>query len=231
MKRIALAATLLLAAAAVAGVARPEGAHAVDGQTTSTDSITVAGNGSVSATPTSAVLSFGVDSRAQTAKAALAANARDMRAVIAAVKGAGARDVGTLAVSLSQVLGPNGEQNGFAASNAVTATTDVGRAGSLIDAAVDAGANQVNGPGMSVADQGALYRKALKAAMDDARLSAETLAAAAGRSLGKVTSATEGGGATPMPFAEKAAAMDSGTPVEAGTQEVTASVTVTYSLG
>jgi uncharacterized protein YggE len=33
-----------------------------------------------------------------------------------------------------------------------------------------------------------------------------------------------------MPFAEKAAAMDSGTPVEAGTQEVTASVTVTYSL-
>ena len=97
-------------------------------------------------------------------------------------------------------------------------------------AAVDAGANQVNGPGMSVADQGALYRKALKAAMDDARLSAETLAAAAGRSLGKVTSATEGGGATPMPFAEKAAAMDSGTPVEAGTQEVTASVTVTYSL-
>ena len=230
MKRIALAAVLLLAAAAVAGVARPEGAHA-DGQTTSADSITVAGNGSVSATPTSAVLSFGVDSRAQTAKAALAANARDMRAVIAAVKAAGGKDVGTSSVSVSQVLGPNGEQNGFAASNAVTATTDVGRAGALIDAAVDAGANQVNGPGMSVADQGALYRKALKAAMDDARLSAETLAGAAGRSLGKVTSVTEGGGAGPMPLAEKAAAMDSGTPVEAGVQEVTASVTVTYALG
>ena len=61
MKRIALAAVALLALAAVAGVARPEGAHAVDGQTSSVDSITVAGNGSVSATPTSAVLSFGVD--------------------------------------------------------------------------------------------------------------------------------------------------------------------------
>jgi len=230
MKRIALAAVLLLAVAAVAGVARPEGAQA-DGQTPSTDSITVAGNGAVSATPTSAVLSFGVDSRAQTAKAALAANARDMRAVIAAVKAAGGKDVGTLSVSVSQVLGSNGEQNGFAASNAVTTTTDVGRAGALIDAAVDAGANQVNGPGMSVADQGALYRKALKAAMDDARLSAETLATAAGRSLGKVTSVTEGGGASPMPLAEKAAAMDSGTPVEAGVQEVTASVTVTYALG
>jgi uncharacterized protein YggE len=230
MKRIALAAVALLALAAVAGVARPEGAHAVDGPTSS-DSITVAGNGSVSATPTSAVLSFGVDSRAATAKAALAANAREMRTVIAAVKTAGGKDVGTLTVSVSQVLGDNGEQAGFAASNAVTATTDVARAGALIDAAVDAGANQVAGPGLSVADQGALYRKALKAAMDDARLSAETLASAAGRSLGKVTSVTEGGGATPMPMAEKAAAMDAGTPVEAGAQQVTASVTVTYALG
>lgn len=231
MKRIALAAALLLALAAVAGVARPEGAHAVDGQTASGDSITVAGNGAVSALPSAAVLSFGVDTRAATAKAALAANARDMRQVIAAVKAAGGRDVGTLSVSLSQVLGDNAEANGFAASNTVTAGTDVGRAGALIDAAVEAGANQVNGPGLSVADQGALYRKALTAAMADARLSAETLAAAAGRSLGKVTSVAEGGGVTPMPMAEKAAAMDAGTPVEAGAQQVTASVTVTYALG
>ena len=72
-------------------------------------------------TPTSAVLSFGVDTRAATAKAALAANGREMRQVIAAVKAAGGRDVGTLAVSLSQMLGDNGEPNGFAASNTVTA--------------------------------------------------------------------------------------------------------------
>src|SRR5215510_3636150 len=106
MKRnLALAVIALLALAALAGVARPEGARAVDGQPASTDSITVAGNGSVSATPASAVLSFGVDSRATTAKAALAANAREMRAVISAVKAAGGKDVGTLSVSVSQVLG------------------------------------------------------------------------------------------------------------------------------
>ena len=52
MKRIALAASLLLVAAAVAGVARPEGARAVDGTAaTASDSITVAGNGSVIARP------------------------------------------------------------------------------------------------------------------------------------------------------------------------------------
>ena len=129
MKRIALAASLLLAAAAVAGVARPEGAHAVDGATQPGDSITVTGNGSVAAVPTTAVLSLGVDSRAATAKAALAANAREMQQVIAAVKAGGGRDVGTQAVSLSQVFGQNGDQVGFAASNVVSVTVDLDRAG------------------------------------------------------------------------------------------------------
>jgi len=230
MKRIALAAVLLLAAVAVAGVARPEGAHAVDGQAQSQDSIIVSGHGSVVAVPTTAVLSLGVDVRAATAKAALAANARDMRQVIAAVKAAGAREVRTQSVSLSQVLGQNGEPSGFAASNVVSATVDVDRAGAVIDAAVDAGANQVNGPTMSVADQGKLYRQALKAAVADARLSAEALAAAAGRSLGRVTSVVESGGATPVPMFEKAAVSDSGTPIEAGTQQTTANVTVTFAL-
>lgn len=230
MKRIAIAAVLLLAAAAVVGVARPEGAHAVAGQVQPGDSITVAGNGSVAAVPTTAVLSLGVDARAATARAALAANAREMRQVIDAVKTAGGRQVGTQAVSLSQVLGQNGEPTGFAASNVVSATVELDRAGAVIDAAVEAGANQVSGLTLSVADQGKLYRQALRAAVADARLSAETIAAAAGRPLGKVTSVVEGGGVTPGPLFEKAAVADTGTPIEAGTQQTTASVTVVFAL-
>lgn len=232
MKRIALAASLLLVAAAIGGVARPEGAHAVDGTTaTSDDSITVAGHGSVSGVPTSTLFSFGVDVRSASARAAIAANAREMRQVIAAVESAGGRNVGTQSVSLSQVFTNNGEPSGFAASNMVTVTIDLARAGALTDAAVEAGANQVNGPSMSVADQGALYRQALKAAVADARLSAETLAAAAGRSLGKVTTVVESSGSAPVPMFAKAAASDSSTPIEAGTQETTAQVTVTFALG
>lgn len=231
MKRIALAACLLLVAAAVAGVARPEGARAVDGVTQSEDSITVSGSGSVVSVPTIAVLSLGVDVRAASAKAAIAANAREMRQVIDAVKAAGGRKVGTQSVSLSQVFGQNNEPSGFAASNVVTATIDVDRAGAVIDAAVDAGANQVSGPTLSVADRGKLYRQALKEAVADARLSAETIAAAAGRSLGKVTSVVESSGGTPVPMFEKAAVSDSGTPIEAGSQETGASVTVTFALG
>jgi uncharacterized protein YggE len=230
MRRLALASVLLLAAAALAGVARPDGASAVDGQSQPADSITVSGNGSVTAVPTAAVLSLGVDTRAATAKAALAANGREMRQVIAAVKAAGARQVGTLSVSLAQAYGENGEPSGFAASNVVTATVGIGAAGGVIDAAVEAGANQVSGPTMSVADQGKLYRDALKAAVADARLSAETLAEAAGRSLGKVTSIVENGGAVPVPMFQKAVASDAGTPIEQGTQQTTASVTVTFAL-
>ena len=231
MKRIALAASLLLAAAAIAGVARPEGAHAVDAAPPTTDSITVSGTGTASGVPTSATFSFGVDSRAVSARAALATNAREMRQVIAAVKSAGGRQVGTQSVSVSQSFDQNGAPNGFAASNAVSATVDVDRAGALIDAAVAAGANQVNGPSLSLADQGALYRQALKAAVADARLSAETLAAAAGRTLGKVTTVVESSADVPVPMAAKAVSSDAGTPIEAGSQDTTAQVTVTFALG
>lgn len=231
MKRIALAAALMLAAAALAGVARPEGASAVDSPAPSGDSITVSGNGSVTAVPTVAVLSLGVDVRAASARAALAANSRELRQVIDAVKAAGGRQVGTQSVSLSQVLDQNGEPSGFAASNVVSVTVDLARAGAVIDAAVDAGANQVNGPALSVADAGKLYRQALRAAVADARASAEVLADAAGRALGQVTSVVEGTSAPPVPLYEKAAVSDAGTPIEAGTQQTTASVTVTFALG
>ena len=230
MKRIALAAVLLIAAAAVAGVARPGAARAVEGLSLAGGSVTVSGTGSVSAVPTTAVFSFGVDSRAATAKGALAANSREMRAVIAAVKAAGGENVTTQSVSLSQAFGPDGAPSGFAASNVVTATIDLDRVGAVIDAAVEAGANQVNGPSLGVVDQRKLYRQALEAAVADARESARVLAAAAGRSLGKVTAIVEGGGPYPVPMVERSAVSDAGAPIEAGTRETTATISVTFAL-
>ena len=104
-------------------------------------------------------------SRAATAKAALAANAREMRQVIAAVKAAGGRDVGTQSVSLSQVLGQNGEPTGFAASNVVSATVDLDRAGAVIDAAVERGRE----PGQRPDDVGRRPGQALPAGAEGGR--------------------------------------------------------------
>lgn len=228
MRRTAIAAVLLLAAAALAGIARPEGARALEAP--AVDSLTVSGAGSVRAVPGRGQLSLGVDSRATTARAALAANAKEMRLVIDAARAAGARDLATQAVSLAPQLGQDGAVTGFAASNVVVATVEVGRAGAVIDAAVAAGANQVWGPSLASADQAALYRRALEAAVADAREKAQVLAAAGGRALGKVTTIVEGGGSLPpIAMAAKASA-DAGTPVVAGPQETTATVTVTFAL-
>ena len=108
MKRIAIVAGLLLAAAALAGVLRPEGAHAVD-DPTPRDTVTVSGNGAVSSVPDRAAITAGVESRAATAQAALAANAKSMQKIIDALKASGGKNVTTSTVSLSPGLHPRGQ--------------------------------------------------------------------------------------------------------------------------
>ena len=78
--------------------------------------------------PDRAELSFGVESHGQTAKAALAANANEMRRVIAAVKAAGGTDVKTQYVSLSPRYNETNEVQTFVATNSVSASIkDLGR--------------------------------------------------------------------------------------------------------
>lgn len=228
MRRIALAAALLLVAAALAGVLRPDGAGAAD-PAAATDTVTVTGTGSVSAVPDRAEVSAGVETRAATAKAALAANGAAMQKVIAALRANGGGNVTTQTVSLSTAFDQNGQPNGFAASNVASADTTLDGAGALIDAAVAAGANTIYGPSLSLSDAEALYEQALAKAVDGASERASVLAKAAGRSLGRVTAIVEAGSA-PVPFAAKETAAQDSTPVVSGPQETTASVTVTYEL-
>jgi uncharacterized protein YggE len=228
VKRTAVAAALLLTVAALAAIAWPDGAAAVDPTGTSR-TVTVAGSGAVTSTPDRTEISAGVESRAATARTALAANAAEVRKVIDALRASGATNIRTQSVSLSPRTTGDGEPEGFTAQNTVTAGIRVARAGATIDAAVAAGANLVWGPTLSSSDAGALYREALERAVADARTRAEVLAAAAGRALGDVTAIVEGGGGTPAPAYDRAAA-SAVTPVEPGTQETSATVSVTYEL-
>ena len=230
MKRIAFAAGLVLVAAALAGVLRPEGASAVD-PVPATDSVTVTGTGVVTAVPDRAQISAGVESRATTARAALQANAAAMEKVIDALKARGGTDVTTQAVSLSTAFDEQGGPNGFVASNVASAETSLSGAGALIDAAVAAGANTIYGPSLSRSDADALYDQALEKAVADAKERAALLAKAAGRELGRVTALVESGASeTPMFAAKREAAADAGTPVVSGGQETSASVSVTNEL-
>jgi uncharacterized protein YggE len=227
MKRLAIVAGLLLTAAALAGVLLPEGASAEE-PTAVTDTVTVAGAGSVSAVPDRAEISAGVETRGATAQEALNANSNAMRKVIDAIRAAGGKDVTTQTVSLSPRVGPEVQPDGFTAVNVVSAKVALDDAGKVIDAAVAAGANTVFGPSLSLSDASKLYREALTKAVADARERASVLAAAAGRQLGRVTAISEGGSVV---FAQAERAMaDSGAPVVSGPQETTAAVSVTFEL-
>jgi hypothetical protein len=231
-KRLLIAVPALLAVVALAGAvgAGPDPAVAQEPATES-DSLTVTGLGTVDVVPDEANFSFGVESRARTAEAAIAANATAMEKLIAALRQAGARDIATQWVNVYPVSQEDGTIDGYSASNSVSATIGVGRAGALIDAAAGAGANQISGPGMSSSDAEKLYRDALADAVKDARERAEVLAKAADRTLGEITAIVEGAGQVPVPYAERAA-LDAAasTPVVPGQQETSASVTVTFSL-
>ncbi len=229
MKRIATLVSLVLGAAGLAAVLVP-GPVSARPVAASSDTVSVTGNGSASTTPDTAQIQAGVQSEAVTAKAALAANAAEMNKVIAALRAAGAKNITTQYVNLSPRTDQQGKPNGFTASNVVSASTTLDRAGALIDAVVDAGANTVYGPTLTTSGAKALYKQALKAAVADARERAEILAAAAGRRVGRVMTMSESGASVPSPIAYAKAAGADSTPVVSGEQEVTASVSITFEL-
>jgi uncharacterized protein len=230
MKRLLLVLAGGLTVVALAGaVGLPDLAGAQDAPE-ATDSITVSGLGTVNAVPDEAEMSFGVETRGATARAAVSANADAARRVINALRQAGAREIATQYVSVYPVSGDAGTVTGYSASNSVSAVTDVADAPGAVDAAVEVGANSISGPGMSSSNAEVLYRQALGKAVDEARARAQVLAKASGRSLGGITSIVEGSAESPQPYYAERAALDAATPIVPGQQETTATISVTFSL-
>lgn len=232
--RIGALALLLLSAAAVAGIGRPEAAGGAEETTRS--GITVTGTGRVESVPNEALFSLGVSTNGSTARSALAANSAAMRKVLAAIDNAGvdAKDVKTESVSVGPDYSVEGKSpSGFTARNSVSVRIrDLSRAGAVLDAASQAGANEVNGPMLTRADREGLEAEALEDAVGNARKRAEALADAAGVGLGGVTAIAEGFSGGPEPLMETRAVADaaSSAPIRPGTEEIQATVTVTYAI-
>jgi uncharacterized protein len=197
--------------------------------------ITVTGSGSAKAVPDVSDWSFGVQTDASTATAALGSASQATKRILAALRDAGVakEDLRTEQVSLYPRTSENGSSvTGYSASSSVYATVrKLGKAGAVVDAAVAAGANQVSGPSLRVSDNQAQYRAAVSAAMDDARARAEALAAKAGVRLGAPIAIVEGGGGYPVPVYGRAmAATDEAMPIEPGVEEITATLAVTFAI-
>jgi uncharacterized protein YggE len=198
--------------------------------------ITVIGSGTARAVPDVADWSFGVQSDAATASQALEQAANATRKIVDALRdeGIAKEDLRTEQVSLYPRTSDDGlSVIGYSASSSVSATVrDLGKAGPVVDAAVNAGANQVSGPSLRVSDNTAQYRAAVDAAMDDARARAEALAAKAGVRLGGPVAIVESGGGYPVPMYDRAvtAGAEAAVPIEPGIDQISATLTVTFAI-
>jgi uncharacterized protein YggE len=232
LTRFAVLVALGAAVVALAGVGRPETAGSASKPA---GGITVTGMGTVTSVPNEAEFSLGLQTKGATAREALAANSEKMRRVLSALKSAGVdkADIKTQDISVSPSYADEGQIDGYTARNSVSVKIhDLSIAGKILDAASNEGANEVYGPSLSRSDQDALQAKALRDAVGDARKKAEALADAAGVRLGSVTAITEGSSGGPEPYYAQArlAVADKAAPVEPGTQDVQASVTVTFAI-
>src|SRR4051812_2031214 len=207
MSRTRLALGTLAVVALVAGLAATLTPSARS-DTPPPHQITVQGFGSVDAVPDQVAFSFGVQTSAKTASAALAANAEAATKLIAALKAAGipAKSLQTQQVSLSQRMSDDGQTVlGYNASSSVSATIgSIDKAGAVVDAAVAAGATPVDRPSLTLSNEQALERKALAGAVADAKARAQALPGAPGPGPGSSAAAPEAGAAQPVPSAPKA---------------------------
>lgn len=201
--------------------------------------LTVTGEGEARAAPDQASADFAVSIRDDSAETAVADAAAAMGRVLAALDAAGvaAADVQTTEIALAAVQRyDEGERrpipDGYQARHAVRVMVrDLARLGSVIDAAVAAGATETGGVRFALADPAAAHDAARRAAVAEAARAAAVLADAAGVALGAPLSIDLGGAfAQPAPRMMQAAAADAAMPVAPGELTFRATVTVTYAM-
>jgi hypothetical protein len=197
--------------------------------------VTVTGEAAVAIAPDAAVIRIGVGSQEKTAREASDANARQMTAVLAAIKDSGIaeRDIQTSRLSLQPQYDPNksgtARLTGFQATNQVTVKIrDIEKLAAVLDRAIAAGANEMSGIEFVVSEQSKMLDQARDDAIADAHRKAELYAKAAGAKLGKVVSISEEG---PAPQPRPMQALRAGAvPISPGEQTLRAIVSVSYEL-
>ena len=202
--------------------------------------ISTSANGEARVQPDRATIMFAVETRAQTAAKAGADNAKRQKAVIDSLRkrGIGEGQISTTGYSVAPEMRYDGKQPqvvGYVARNTVRA--EVGRidqVGALIDAALAAGANVVSSLRFYSSKADDARKTALADAVAKARSDAETMARAAGGTLGTLLELSTSGAVRPMgeefAMARIAAADAAPTPIEPGEQTVTVFVSARWAF-
>jgi uncharacterized protein YggE len=251
------AAMLLLGGALILTLAHPNPPAAAAQAVTPTPqaqaelarSITVVGDGQVKIQPDLAQINIGIEVVSDTVKGASSLGADTMAAVLAALKDQGVADKDTqtsgYSVWVERPYGPDGPAPDKApiyhVSNTVNVTIrDLDMVGSVLDAAIEAGANNIYGVTFSLADPTPLMAQAREKAVANAQAKAQDLARLNGVSLGDVVSVSEvigsgvSGGYYPgfgrLPVAAEGMGGGGGGPISPGELQMTSQLQVTYAI-
>ena len=205
--------------------------------------LSVSAEASAKRVPDVATISTGVVTQAADANAAMRANAVQMDKVMAAIRaaGIGERDVQTSGINLNPqykyVENAPPSIVGYQASNTVNVKVrDLSKLGKVLDAFVEQGANQVNGPSFEVDKPDEAYDEARVAALKKAQARAQTYADALGLKVRRIVSISEGGASFPRPMPMmRAMAADAGfakeTSVSPGETTLSVNIDVVFELG
>jgi hypothetical protein len=202
--------------------------------------VTVQGYGRVNGVPNQAIISLGIQTQAATAAAAMNSNATKANALVKTLEADGVPAV-DLQTSGLQVQ-PNYNNAGtvitsYGVTNSLTVTVDnMAQAGPVIDDAARVAGNAVRVDGITFAVQNetSLMGQARAAAVQQAVGQARIMATAATMTLGPLCSLVDNSSqSTPPPVYPQdfaAARAATSTPIEAGTEQVTANVTAVFEL-
>ena len=229
-----------------AGFGSPEQAAALTNDV-SVKTIATTGEAEISVAPTIARLTFGVESKADTASAAMQKNAADMEKVIKSLKKAGipSEDIQTTGFNLHPEYnysrpeeGTGRELIGYRVHNNVHAkVANLDKLGELVDQTVKAGATNVGGISFGLENTASYEEDVLAAAVKHARVKADYLAKAADSTVTGILKIEEIGGYGFEPYAAESARQiglgdmaASATPIEPGQLSLKARVNVTFSM-
>ena len=191
--------------------------------------------------PDRAEIQIGVETEDSSAQVATQKNAARADAVLKALHELLGRDadIRTVGYSIHPVYStPRDGRNiltHYKAANVIRVKTDqIKRVGEIIDRANKAGANTMGGLEFTLKDDAAVQLKALEQASQEARAKADAIASALGIKIKRILQVEETGeGPRPYPrnrgFSSLSMAAEA-TPVEAGTLDIQAAVTLTVEV-
>jgi uncharacterized protein YggE len=232
-------ATVTLAGCASNSHQQPSASPSATTQTGTAPSITTQATAIVTGTPDEMQVVLGVQTSAATANGALNTNNTNANALLATLKsrGVAAPDLQTSGLSIQPNYNAKSVITGYQVSNTVTATLrHLTTAGSIIDAATSAAGDsaRIQQISFSISDDTDLLAQARAKAVQQAQAQSGQIAKAAGSQLAGIRSITEtppSGQNNSEVFGDAAAAQSAApTPIEAGSEQLSVSVTVSYNI-